>query len=155
MVARFMGVENTQLRLIFAAFVGLCLVACGGGVDHATAGDPAPVLRSVAPTALRILVIGSTNSSNSQRLREIGQSLGTPTYLVDGAQELKREWFDGCGTVLITAGASAPETVVQECVDYLKEKIGATVSEQMIRTEHVSFALPRELRVLQSGSPGR
>lgn len=69
MVARFLGVENMQSRLIFTAFAGLCLVACGGGVNHATAGDPAPVLRSEAPTALRILVIGGTSGIGLQTVK--------------------------------------------------------------------------------------
>ncbi len=84
-----------------------------------------------------------------ERLAEIAASLNKPSYLIDGAHELKAEWFEGVQTVLVTAGASAPEVVVQECLDYLVENYGATVELAIIREEHVSFPLPRELRVLQ------
>jgi 4-hydroxy-3-methylbut-2-enyl diphosphate reductase len=97
-----------------------------------------------------VIVLGSQNSSNSKRLREIGESFGKPAYLIDEAEELRREWFNGCQTVLVTAGASAPENVVEECVKFLGEEFGATVREVMIRSESVEFPLPRELRKLQS-----
>ena len=97
-----------------------------------------------------VIVLGSQNSSNSRRLQEIGALFNKPSYLVDGAQELHREWFANKSTVLITAGASAPEVVVQDCIEWLNKEFGATVEEITIREEHVSFPLPRELRVLQS-----
>lgn len=97
-----------------------------------------------------VIVLGSQNSSNSQRLKEIGHLNNTPAYLVDSASELKPEWFENCKSVLITAGASAPEVVVQECVDHLINNFGAVVEERTIREENVHFALPRELRELQS-----
>jgi len=97
-----------------------------------------------------LIVLGSQNSSNSRRLMEIGQACGKPGYLVDGAHELRPEWFANCRTVLITAGASAPEVVVQECVDYLIERFQAVVREETIREEHVNFPLPRELRTLKA-----
>jgi 4-hydroxy-3-methylbut-2-enyl diphosphate reductase len=97
-----------------------------------------------------LIVLGSQNSSNSRRLMEIGQSFGKSAYLVDGPNDLRPEWFDGCETVAITAGASAPEQVVQECVDYLVERFGAEVREVTYRTENVNFPLPRELRVLKA-----
>lgn len=108
-------------------------------------------VRTLAPQADVVIVIGSQNSSNSQRLKELGLQHGTPAYLVDGVSELRDEWFENCGTVLITAGASAPEVVVQECVEHLKSKYHATVREEIIREEHVHFPLPRELRALQVG----
>jgi 4-hydroxy-3-methylbut-2-enyl diphosphate reductase len=80
---------------------------------------------------------------------EIGQSCGKPAYLIDGPHELLPEWFDGCETVAITAGASAPEQVVQECIDYLVERFGAEVREVTFRAENVNFPLPRELRALK------
>lgn len=104
----------------------------------------------LAPQADVMIVLGSQNSSNSQRLKEIGQQHETPAYLVDGAHELQAQWFRDARTVLITAGASAPEIVVQECIAYLREKFGATVREITTRQEHVSFPLPRELRALQT-----
>ncbi len=97
-----------------------------------------------------VIVLGSQNSSNSQRLKEIGHLNNTPSYLIDSASELKPEWFENCQSVLITAGASAPEVVVQECVDHLINNYGAVVEERTIREENVHFALPRELRELQS-----
>lgn len=97
-----------------------------------------------------LIVLGSQNSSNSRRLMEIGHALGKPAYLIDGPSELKPEWFRADQTVAITAGASAPEEVVQACVDYLVERFGASVREVTFRRESVSFPLPRELRVLKA-----
>ena len=97
-----------------------------------------------------LIVLGSQNSSNSQRLKEIGATSGKPAFLVDGARDLKREWFEACETVLITAGASAPEVVVRECVDFLAAEFGAKLREVTVREENVHFALPKELRQLQT-----
>lgn len=97
-----------------------------------------------------VIVLGSQNSSNSKRLMELGASRGCPAYLVDGAAELQDEWFEGVDRVLITAGASAPEVVVQECVEFLKQRYGAVVREVQVRDEHVVFPLPKELRQLQT-----
>ncbi|SFJ53143.1 4-hydroxy-3-methylbut-2-enyl diphosphate reductase [Planctomicrobium piriforme] len=93
-----------------------------------------------------LLVLGSQNSSNSRRLMEIGLAMGKRAYLIDGQHELQADWFDGINSVLVTAGASAPEVVVQECLDYLSEQFGATVEEVTTREEHVTFPLPKELR---------
>ncbi len=105
-------------------------------------------VRLLAKEAQLVLVLGSQNSSNSQRLAELGRETGVAAYLVDGRKDLQREWFTGVETVLITAGASAPETVVQETIDYLREEFGATVEIRSIREEEVYFQLPKELRVL-------
>ena len=107
---------------------------------------------TLATNADAVIVLGSQNSSNSLRLMEIGQSYGKPAYLIDGVHELKDDWFDGVELLVITAGASAPEVVVQECVDHLVDKFGATVEEVTIREEHVNFSLPRELRVMQTNA---
>ena len=104
----------------------------------------------LAPQADVVLVLGSQNSSNSQRLKEIAAELGKPSYLIDGVAEIDLRWFDNCHSILITAGASAPETVVQECVDFLVERFGAEVEPVTIRKENVYFQLPRELRTLQA-----
>ncbi len=93
-----------------------------------------------------VLVLGSQNSSNSQRLREIATSEGKPAYLVDGVHELCPSWFQAEDVVLVTAGASAPEQVVQECVAFLCERFDAVVESRVVREEQVRFALPRELR---------
>jgi len=105
-------------------------------------------VKDLVPEADVVLVLGSQNSSNSLRLAEIARSYGLPAYLIDGVQEIQDDWFADKQTVLITAGASAPEEVVEECVAYLQERFGATVENRFVREEHVSFPLPRELRVL-------
>jgi 4-hydroxy-3-methylbut-2-enyl diphosphate reductase len=109
---------------------------------------------ALAPKADVVLVLGSQNSSNSQRLKELAAEVGKPAYLIDGRHELDDAWFTGADTVLITAGASAPEVVVQEVVDHLVQRFGATVETATIRDEHVHFPLPKELRALQKGAAG-
>ena len=94
------------------------------------------------------VVLGSQNSSNSQRLAELARERGIRAYLVDGPADLDPAWFRPTDTVLVTAGASAPEQVVEECLDWLRERFGATVEAREIRDENVSFPLPRELRNL-------
>ena len=93
-----------------------------------------------------VLVLGSQNSSNSQRLRELADENGVAAHLIDGAADIDKNWFQGHETVIITAGASAPELVVQECVDFLKHEYDVTVESRTIRREHVHFQLPQELR---------
>jgi 4-hydroxy-3-methylbut-2-enyl diphosphate reductase len=110
-------------------------------------------VRALVPDADAAIVLGSQNSSNSQRLAELVRSRGKPAYLIDRVKEIGADWFTGRETVLITAGASAPEEVVEECVAYLRERYGATVESKTIREEHVSFPLPRELRVLAPTGP--
>ncbi|MCA8995464.1 MAG: 4-hydroxy-3-methylbut-2-enyl diphosphate reductase [Planctomycetaceae bacterium] len=107
-------------------------------------------VRQLVGQADLLLVLGSQNSSNSRRLMEIGLAEGVPSHLIDGRKELQDEWFEGTKTVVVTAGASAPEVVVQECLTHLEEAYGATVEEVISREEHVTFALPKELRTLQS-----
>jgi 4-hydroxy-3-methylbut-2-enyl diphosphate reductase len=106
-------------------------------------------VRSLMAESDVLIVLGSQNSSNSRRLMEIGQEAEKPSYLVDGAADLRDEWFERESTVLMTAGASAPEIVVTECIDWLKTHFQATLREITTREEHVTFPLPRELRVLQ------
>ena len=103
-------------------------------------------VRLLSEDADLTLVLGSRNSSNSQRLAELARERGIPAFLVDGADEIDAGWFDGVETVVITAGASAPESVVQDCVRWLTERFGATVEERTIREEDVYFPLPKELR---------
>jgi 4-hydroxy-3-methylbut-2-enyl diphosphate reductase len=95
-----------------------------------------------------VLVLGSQNSSNSQRLAELSIENGVPAYLIDGAADIDASWFRGDETVLVTAGASAPELVVDDCLEFLKRRFGATVEVRSVRDEEVHFPLPRELRVL-------
>ena len=105
-------------------------------------------VRDLVPEADVVLVLGSRNSSNSQRLAEIAKLTGKASHLIDRASELKDEWFKPTDTVLVTAGASAPEEHVQACVDHLRNAFGAEVESRVVREEHVAFPLPRELRVL-------
>ena len=105
-------------------------------------------VKDLMPTVDAVLVLGSQNSSNSKRLEEIARSCGKPAYLIDGADEIGPNWFTGDETLLVTAGASAPEDVVQQCVAYLQTRYGATVESRPVREEHTCFPLPRELRPL-------
>jgi 4-hydroxy-3-methylbut-2-en-1-yl diphosphate reductase len=107
-------------------------------------------VKTVVPEADAVIVLGSQNSSNSMRLAELAQTHGKPAYLIDAAAEIKSDWFDGSETVLITAGASAPEENVEDCVAHLQAKYGATVETRNVREEHVSFPLPRELRIVSN-----
>jgi 4-hydroxy-3-methylbut-2-en-1-yl diphosphate reductase len=93
-----------------------------------------------------IVVVGSQTSSNSSRLKEIALKANIPGYMVDGADDLRREWFDGCASVGVTAGASAPEVLVQQVVARLKEWGGEMPEEIKGREEHVVFSLPKVLR---------
>jgi 4-hydroxy-3-methylbut-2-enyl diphosphate reductase len=93
-----------------------------------------------------VVVVGSQTSSNSNRLREIAEKAGIPGYLVDGPEDLERGWFEGRRVVGVTAGASAPELLVQRVVARLKEWGGEGAEEIVGRAESVVFALPRELR---------
>jgi len=93
-----------------------------------------------------VIVLGSQNSSNSQRLRELAKEFGKPAYLIDGPDDLKEEWFFQDQKVFITAGASAPESVVQSTISWLQERYSATVREDVVRIEEVNFPLPKALR---------
>jgi 4-hydroxy-3-methylbut-2-enyl diphosphate reductase len=103
-------------------------------------------VRLLSEDAELTLVLGSRNSSNSQRLAELARERSVAAFLIDGADEIDPAWFEGVKTVVITAGASAPESVVQDCVRWLRERFGATVEERTIRQEDVYFPLPKELR---------
>lgn len=107
-------------------------------------------VRMLAPEADLVLVLGSQNSSNSQRLKEIALESGVKAKLIDGAQDMENHWFEGVDTVVITAGASAPESVVEECVEYLKSRYQAQVESRVLRQEDVHFPLPRELRMIEA-----
>ena len=92
------------------------------------------------------LVIGSTNSSNSNRLRELAEKQGVPAYLIDDANDIKKSWFDSAKAVGVTAGASAPEVLVKEVMDKLQKQFQATIHNDNGVVESVRFQLPRELR---------
>jgi 4-hydroxy-3-methylbut-2-enyl diphosphate reductase len=111
-------------------------------------------VKSLVASCDVVVVVGSQTSSNSNRLREIAEKAGIPGYLVDGPDDLEREWFDGKRAVGVTAGASAPELLVQRVVARLREWGGEGAEEIVGREENVVFALPRELRVRrEAGEP--
>ena len=98
-----------------------------------------------------MLVVGSINSSNSNRLRELAEKQGITAYLIDGADDIEEAWIQGVNAVGLTAGASAPESLVQEVSEIL-EKLGGGVAEEVSgRLETMEFALPRELRIQLNG----
>jgi 4-hydroxy-3-methylbut-2-enyl diphosphate reductase len=105
-------------------------------------------LKAAVHRADVVLVFGSKNSSNSIRLTEVAAEFDRPTHLVDDLAEVDPGWFRGDETVLITAGASAPEELVLECVDYLSREFGATVEHLAVREENVEFPLPVQIRPL-------
>jgi 4-hydroxy-3-methylbut-2-enyl diphosphate reductase len=109
-------------------------------------------VRLLSEDADVVLVLGSQNSSNSQRLAELARATGVLAFLIDGANEIDSSWFVGDETVVITAGASAPESVVQDCVSWLQARYSAVVEERVIRQEEVYFPLPKELRSAASAA---
>ncbi len=102
-------------------------------------------VKNLVPKCDLILVVGSPNSSNSTRLMEISQKKGVPAYLIDNADEIKEEWLQGKENIGLTAGASAPEVLVEEVIARLKEKGASLVQEAPGIQEKVVFSLPREL----------
>jgi 4-hydroxy-3-methylbut-2-enyl diphosphate reductase len=105
-------------------------------------------VRAIAPDVDLVLVVGSRNSSNSVRLTEISENVGTAARLIDDRSELKPEWFEGVKTVLITAGASAPEDLVHDLIVELIERFGGEVEQRDIYREEVEFGLPGTLKEL-------
>ncbi|AWM79350.1 4-hydroxy-3-methylbut-2-enyl diphosphate reductase [Gammaproteobacteria bacterium ESL0073] len=94
-----------------------------------------------------VLVVGSPNSSNSNRLKELAERMGTQAYLIDGAQDLQQVWFKQSTSVGITAGASAPEVLVQDVIEQLKVWGADTIENLEGQVENITFSMPKELRV--------
>lgn len=109
-------------------------------------------VRLLCEQADKVIVLGSQNSSNSQRLRELAEEKGHVAFLVDGPQDLDAAYFDAEDVVLITAGASAPEEVVANTIQWLQDRFGATIEEKEVRKEEVYFPLPKTLRNLVTGN---
>ncbi|MFA9478302.1 4-hydroxy-3-methylbut-2-enyl diphosphate reductase [Phycisphaerales bacterium AB-hyl4] len=105
-------------------------------------------VRALAESVDLVLVVGSKNSSNSVRLTEISETTGTRAHLLDDKRELQSEWFDGVNLVLVTAGASAPEYLVQEIIQELIDTHGGEAEESHVVEENMHFNLPVSLRVL-------
>lgn len=107
-------------------------------------------VRLLSDGADAVIVLGSQNSSNSQRLRELAETEDRPAFLIDGPEDLTPDQFQADWTVLITAGASAPESVVEETIAWLDAQFGVEVELKTVREEKVSFPLPKSLRQLNS-----
>lgn len=103
-------------------------------------------VRELASESGLVLVVGSPNSSNSNRLRELAERTGTPAYLIDTAEQIRPEWVDGVETIGITAGASAPEVLVQAVIDRLKSLGAEDPNELAGQAEDIVFSMPKELR---------
>ena len=102
-------------------------------------------VKFMAPRCDVVIVVGSPNSSNSNRLREVAANLGRDAYLIDRPEELRREWIEGKRTIGVTAGASAPEVLVQEVIFRLQQLGARRVHEIEGIEEHVTFPLPRNV----------
>ncbi|MBP8064218.1 MAG: 4-hydroxy-3-methylbut-2-enyl diphosphate reductase [Acinetobacter sp.] len=104
-------------------------------------------VRDLANQCDVVLVVGSPNSSNSNRLRELAERMGKHAYLVDNADELQKQWFENISTVGVTAGASAPEILIKQVLQRLQDW-GASVPQELAgREENITFSLPKELRI--------
>ena len=103
-------------------------------------------VKNLADASDVVLVVGSINSSNSNRLKEVAERRDTPAYLIDNADEIKREWLQGKQRIGVTAGASAPEVLVEQVINRLQEWGANTVDESQGRRETITFNLPKELK---------
>ena len=142
-----LSVDDTQgviaaLQEKFPAIVGPKL----NDICYATQNRQDAVKALARETDL-VLVVGSVNSSNSNRLRELAIKQGVPSYLIDGAEDIQSEWLINVKHVGVTAGASAPESLVGGVIEHLRQQVSASVSEIEGVAEHMEFALPRELRI--------
>ena len=106
-------------------------------------------MKDLAAKADLVLVVGSTNSSNSNRLREKAISSGVNAYLIDNESDIKSEWFENVANVGVTAGASAPDVLVQAVIKKLQQMGGEVVIENPGVEENIVFEVPAELRIKQ------
>jgi len=104
-------------------------------------------VKSLAEEVDMVLVVGSTNSSNSNRLKELAERCGARAYLIDDATMINDDWLSGVGAVGVTAGASAPELLVEEVIANLKSLGGMDVRNLDGREENITFSLPKDLRI--------
>ncbi|MFV1872071.1 MAG: 4-hydroxy-3-methylbut-2-enyl diphosphate reductase [Oleiphilus sp.] len=104
-------------------------------------------VKSLADGSDLMLVVGSPNSSNSNRLRELAERMGTPAYLIDDHTQIQASWLENINSISVTAGASAPEILVQQVVERLKELGADDVQEAEGRTESIVFSMPKALRI--------
>ena len=142
-----LSVDDTQgviaaLRRKFPAIVG----PKHDDICYATQNRQDAV-KALAQDADLMFVVGSVNSSNSNRLRELAEKQGVPAYLIDGAEDIRPEWLVNKQRIAVTAGASAPESLVEGVIEHLRLQMSATVSEMKGVAENMEFALPRQLRI--------
>ena len=104
-------------------------------------------VKVLSPQVDLVIVVGSPTSSNSNRLREVAQKVGTESYMVDNAQELQDQWFEGKQRIGVTAGASAPEILVQEVIDRIKAMGAISVRKMNGIEETIKFPLPKGLKI--------
>jgi 4-hydroxy-3-methylbut-2-enyl diphosphate reductase len=111
-------------------------------------------VRELAQEVDLILVIGAPNSSNSNRLKEIAEELGVPSYLIENADQLRPEWLDGISAIGVTAGASAPDVLVQDVVERLRQLHAVELEMMTGVAENVRFRLPPELADVEERQAG-
>jgi 4-hydroxy-3-methylbut-2-enyl diphosphate reductase len=111
-------------------------------------------VKVMSPQVELVIVVGSPTSSNSNRLRELAQRLGTESYMVDSAEELKPEWFEGKSRIGLTAGASAPEVLVREVIDRIRALGAVSVRKMDGIEETIKFPLPKGLKLNDMAPPG-
>ena len=104
-------------------------------------------VKALADEVELVLVVGSTNSSNSNRLRELAERCGARAYLIDDAGMIDSQWLSDVGSVGVTAGASAPELLVEQVITALREQGGVAVRNLDGRAENITFSLPKALRI--------
>ncbi|MAB42751.1 MAG: 4-hydroxy-3-methylbut-2-enyl diphosphate reductase [Pseudomonadales bacterium] len=105
-------------------------------------------VKQLAAECDAVLVVGSPNSSNSNRLRELSERMGTPAFLIDGASEIQAAWLEGVSKIGVTAGASAPDVLVRQVIEHLHAQ-GATGAEELAgKEENIVFSVPKELRIV-------
>jgi 4-hydroxy-3-methylbut-2-enyl diphosphate reductase len=148
-------VTQTTLSISDAAIVIAALKAKFPNIAHPPKDDICyattnrqNAVTEISPEVDLVLVIGSKNSSNSQRLVDRAREAGKPAYLIDDRSELDPSWFDGKQSVLVTAGASAPEHLVQQLVETLRTQYAGQIHTRTLVQEDVSFELPRSLKRL-------
>ena len=140
-----LSVDDTKavievLRRRFPAILG----PSRDDICYATQNRQAAVKQLAGDVDL-VLVLGAANSSNANRLREVAEALGTRARLINDVRDIRPEWLDGCARIGVTAGASTPEFLVREVVDYLGERGTPAVREFRVVEEDVRFGLPHEL----------
>jgi 4-hydroxy-3-methylbut-2-en-1-yl diphosphate reductase len=130
-----------RLRVRFPSIVG----PRTDDICYATTNRQAAV-KDMAGSCDVLLVIGSRNSSNSKRLVEVARDCGTEAYLIDNVREVREAWLEGARVVGISSGASAPENLVVELVDFFRDRGVSDISEHEVRREDVRFMLPKQIR---------